>query len=115
VTNLPSDKTKKTISETNKEPEEQQSGWQIFLLGLLAGFTALLTPCVFPMIPMNVSFFTKQSKTKAEGIKNASIFSLSIIILYVSLGLLFTIAFGVDSLHAISTNFYFNLFLYIII
>jgi len=115
VTNLPSDKTKKTISETNKEPEEQQSGWQIFLLGLLAGFTALLTPCVFPMIPMNVSFFTKQSKTKAEGIKNASIFSLSIIILYVSLGLLFTIAFGVDSLHAISTNFYFNLFFFVLL
>jgi thiol:disulfide interchange protein DsbD len=82
-------------------PEGPQSGWQIFLLGLLAGFTALLTPCVFPMIPMNVSFFTKQSKTKAEGIKNASIFSLSIIILYVSLGLLFTIAFGLDSLHDI--------------
>ena len=96
-------------------PEEPQSGWQIFLLGLLAGFTALLTPCVFPMIPMNVSFFTKQSKTKAEGIKNASIFSLSIIILYVSLGLLFTIAFGVDSLHAISTNFYFNLFFFVLL
>ncbi len=95
--------------------EEPQSGWQIFLLGLLAGFTALLTPCVFPMIPMNVSFFTKQSKTKAEGIKNASIFSLSIIILYVSLGLLFTIAFGVDSLHAISTNFYFNLFFFVLL
>jgi len=108
------EKTEATVTETKTEipKEETQSSWQIFLLGLLAGFTALLTPCVFPMIPMNVSFFTKQSKTKAEGIKNASIFSLSIIVLYVSLGLIFTIAFGVDSLHAISTNFYFNLFFF---
>jgi thiol:disulfide interchange protein DsbD len=104
-----------TVSAQNNDnatSEEPQSGSQIFILGLLAGLAALLTPCVFPMIPMNVSFFTKRSKNKAEGIKNASIFSLSIIVLYVSLGLLFTMAFGTDALHALSTNFYFNLFFF---
>ena len=99
----------------NTNSEEPQSASQIFILGLLAGLAALLTPCVFPMIPMNVSFFTKRSKTKAEGIKNASIFSLSIIILYVSLGLLFTMAFGTDALHSLSTNFYFNLFFFVLL
>lgn len=60
----------------------------IFIAGLLGGFVALLTPCVFPMIPMTVSFFTKRSGSRRKGIMNAIIYALSIIIIYVSLGLL---------------------------
>ena len=68
-----------------------------------------MTPCVFPMIPMTVSFFTKQSKTKAQGIRNAIFYGLSIIVIYVLLGTLVTAVFGADALNALSTNVYFNI------
>lgn len=84
----------------------------IFLLGFIAGLAALLTPCVFPMIPMTVSFFTKRSKTRAEGIKNAFTYGLAIIIIYVTLGLGVTLVFGVDALNSFSTNVYMNLFFF---
>ena len=89
--------------------EEEKSLWRIFILAFLGGFAALLTPCVFPMIPMTVSFFTKQSKTKAEGKKNAILYGVSIILIYVILGSLVTGIFGADSLNALSTNVWFNL------
>jgi len=88
----------------NKEPESQKGLWSIFIIAFLSGFAALLTPCVFPMIPMTVSFFTKQSKTKALGIRNAIIYGISIILIYVILGLLVTWIFGADALNALSTN-----------
>ena len=75
----------------------------------MRGFVVLLTPCVFPMIPMTVSFFTKQSKTKAEGKKNAILYGVSIILIYVILGSLVTGVFGADLLNALSTNVWFNL------
>ncbi|MGA0434618.1 MAG: protein-disulfide reductase DsbD domain-containing protein [Flavobacteriales bacterium] len=84
----------------------------VFLLGMLLGFAAILTPCVFPMIPMTVSFFTKQSKTEREGIINALIYGFFIIFIYTGLGLLLTAFFGVDILNVISTDPYFNLFLF---
>ena len=96
-------------------PEKKDAWWVIFFLGCLAGFSALLTPCVFPMIPMTVSFFTKQSKTKKAGIRNAFIYSLSIIGIYTTIGILFTIIFGVDALHAMSTNVWFNLFFFLML
>lgn len=102
----------------NQAPAEDEAAnpwWIIFFLGFLAGFSALLTPCVFPMIPMTVSFFTKRSKTKREGIKNASIYSLSIITIYTTIGILFTLIFGVDALHAMSTNIWFNLFFFLML
>jgi thiol:disulfide interchange protein DsbD len=76
----------------------------IFIFGFLGGLLALLTPCVFPMIPLTVSYFTKRSKSRAEGIKNASIYSLSIILIYVALGLIVTKAFGADALNQLSTH-----------
>jgi thiol:disulfide interchange protein len=79
------------------------------------GFAALFTPCVFPLIPMTVSFFTKQSKTRAEGIRNALIYGASIIFIYTGLGLLLTAVFGVDVLNLISTDPYFNLFLFVLL
>jgi len=87
----------------------------IFLIAFLSGFAALLTPCVFPMIPMTVSFFTKQSKSKAAGIKNALIYGASIIIIYVALGWLVSFFFGADALNALSTNVWFNVFFFIIL
>ena len=80
----------------------------IFIIAFFSGFAALLTPCVFPMIPMTVSFFTKQSKSKAAGIRNAIIYGLSIIIIYVALGWLVSWVFGPSALNALSTNVWFN-------
>lgn len=87
----------------------------LFLLGMGLGFAALFTPCVFPLIPMTVSFFTKQSKTRAEGIRNALIYGASIIFIYTGLGLLLTAVFGVDVLNLISTDPYFNIGLFVLL
>lgn len=98
--------TKKKVVEEKKE--DKKGLWSIFFLAFLSGFAAILTPCVFPMIPMTVSFFTKQSKTKAEGKRNALFYGISIILIYVVLGLLVTWIFGADALNALSTNVWFN-------
>jgi thiol:disulfide interchange protein len=104
------------VTEINaEEKEEEKSLWGIFILAFLGGFAALLTPCVFPMIPMTVSFFTKQSKTKAAGIKNAFIYGISIIVIYVGLGMIITALFGIDSLNALSTNVWFNVIFFVIL
>jgi thiol:disulfide interchange protein DsbD len=79
------------------------------LAAFFSGFAALLTPCVFPMIPMTVSFFTKQSKNRAKGIKNAVFYGISIIVIYVALGSLITAIFGADSLNELSTSVVFNI------
>ena len=87
-------------SSDSKESKEDKSWIGIFIAGFLGGLLALLTPCVFPMIPLTVSFFTKQSKTKAKGVTNAIIYGLSIIGIYVLLGLVVTLSFGPDALNA---------------
>ena len=83
--------------------------WALFFIAFLSGFAALLTPCVFPMIPLTVSFFTKQSKTKARGIINAVIYGISIIVIYVALGVGVSSIFGADALNNMATNVYFNI------
>lgn len=102
-------KTEAKSKKEKKSKEDKKGLWTLFILSFFAGFAALLTPCVFPMIPMTVSFFTKQSKNKAVGIRNAIIFGLSIIVLYVLLGVVVTKIFGADSLNALATNVWFNL------
>lgn len=97
------------------EKKDSRGLISIFIIAFLSGFAALLTPCVFPMIPMTVSFFTKQSKTKAAGIRNALIYGFSIIIIYVLLGSIVTAVFGADSLNALSTNVWFNLIFFILL
>ncbi|TRX43020.1 protein-disulfide reductase DsbD family protein [Flavobacterium restrictum] len=97
------------IKTTTPKSDSQRGLWSIFFIAFLSGFAALLTPCVFPMIPMTVSFFTKQSKTRATGIRNAIIYGVSIIVIYVGLGLLVTWIFGADALNALSTNVWFNI------
>ena len=96
---------------------EQGSGlWMIFVLGFLGGLIALLTPCVFPMIPLTVSFFTKQSKTKAKGISNAALYGFFIVLIYFLLSLPFHLFDSVDSqiLNTIATNTWLNVFFFII-
>ncbi|WPO77031.1 protein-disulfide reductase DsbD family protein [Flavobacterium sp. KACC 22761] len=96
-------------------PAPARSLWSIFFFAFLGGFAALFTPCVFPMIPMTVSFFTKQSKSRAKGIRNAIIYGLSIIAIYVILGLIVTKIFGADALNALSTDVWFNLIFFVIL
>jgi thiol:disulfide interchange protein len=86
----------------------------IFIAGMLGGFLALLTPCVFPMIPLTVSFFTKRSGSRKKGMINALIYAASIIIIYVTLGLLVTIIFGSDALNDLASNGFFNMLFFII-
>ena len=108
------DTTKKAITSikdsNNIKPEKKdKSLWTLFILSFLGGFAAILMPCIFPMIPMTVSFFTKQSKSRAAGIKNAVIYGLSIIVIYVLLGSLITGIFGAEALNELSTSATFNL------
>ncbi|MAO33405.1 MAG: thiol:disulfide interchange protein [Flavobacteriales bacterium] len=95
--------------ENQQENEEKEGMWWLFFIAFMSGFAALLTPCVFPMIPMTVSFFTKQSKTKVEGIVNAIIYGISIMIIYVALGVGVSSIFGADALNNMATNVYFNI------
>ncbi|WBL26576.1 protein-disulfide reductase DsbD family protein [Zunongwangia sp. HGR-M22] len=109
---------KKDITKNDDEIEESESSeslWSIFILSFLGGFAALLTPCVFPMIPMTVSFFTKQSKSRASGIRNAIFYGLFIIVIYVILGSVVTGIFGADALNALSTNVWFNVIFFILL
>lgn len=108
-------KTETKIAVAQPKKESQRGLWSIFFIAFLSGFAALLTPCVFPMIPMTVSFFTKQSKTKAAGIRNAIIYGISIIVIYVLLGVLVTWIFGADALNALSTNVWFNIIFFILL
>jgi thiol:disulfide interchange protein len=103
------------VNEVPSKPEKQRGLWSIFFIAFLSGFAALLTPCVFPMIPMTVSFFTKQSRNRAAGIRNAIIYAISIILIYVILGLLVTWIFGADALNALSTNVWFNIIFFILL
>ena len=95
--------------------KSQKELWTIFIIAFLSGFAALLTPCVFPMIPMTVSFFTKQSKNKAAGIKNAIIYGICIIVIYVLLGTAVTGIFGADALNALATNVWFNIIFFLLL
>ena len=89
--------------------------WWIFIKGLLGGFIALLTPCVWPIIPMTVSFFLKKSKNKKKGILDASLFGVSIIFIYLFLGIVITLIFGASALNSLSTNAVFNIFFFLLL
>ena len=92
-----------------------QSLWMIFLLGILGGLVALITPCVWPIIPMTVSFFLKRSDDKKKGIKDAIIYGISIVIIYLALGLTVTALFGASALNDLSTNAVFNVFFFLML
>ena len=84
--------------------------WFVWITGLLGGFLALLTPCVWPIIPMTVSFFLKRNKSRRKAVHEALTYALGIVVIYVTLGLLVTALFGANALNAMSTNAWFNIF-----
>ena len=96
------------------DTEVKQGHWGVFLEGMGWGFLALLMPCIFPMIPLTVSFFIKQSKTRAEGVSKAVTYGISINVIYVALGLLITVIAGPDALNAMATDPWFNLFFFVL-
>lgn len=102
------------IQELNAYGEttsQQDRSWiYIFFAGLIGGLLALFTPCVWPIIPMTVSFFLKRSKDKKKGIRDAWTYGASIVVIYVLLGLAITLIFGASALNALSTNAVFNIF-----
>ena len=112
-------KEKTKVIEDNKDDDSSSPGskglWTIFFIAFLSGFAALLTPCVFPMIPLTVSFFTKQSENRAAGIKNAIIYGIFIVVIYVLLGSVIVGIFGADSLNALSTNVWFNIIFFLLL
>ncbi len=115
TTNSTADST--STADFNKQflqPNDGVCGWEIFFGGFLGGLLALLTPCVFPMIPLTVSFFTKRTKDKKKGIANALIYALSIIVIYVFLGFTITKLLGSDALNDMASNVYFNMGFFII-
>ena len=103
------------VTPVQSKPEEQKGLLTIFFLAFLGGLAALLTPCVFPMIPMTVSFFTKHSGTRQKGIANAIFYGVSIILIYVVLGLIIVGVFGAEALNALSTGVTFNIIFFIIL
>jgi thiol:disulfide interchange protein DsbD len=103
---------RKAAKSANEKPKTL---WEIFLLGLVGGFTAVILPCIYPLLPLTVSFFTKKSGSRAKGVFQSSIYGLSIIIIYVSLGMIITIIFGSDALNALATNGIFNIFFFLLL
>ena len=107
--------TKDRYAEGQKTIDQNSDGrslWLIFILGLLGGLLAIFTPCVWPIIPMTVSFFLKRTD---KGAQNAILYGLSIIVLYVGLGLLVTIIFGASALNELSTNAAVNIFFFLLL
>ncbi len=89
--------------------------WYIFVLGFLGGLVALCTPCVWPIIPMTVSFFLKRSKDRTKGIRDAITYGISIVVIYVGLGLIITSIFGANALNDLSTNAVFNILFFLML
>ena len=92
-----------------------QSWFYIFFAGFIGGLLALFTPCVWPIIPMTVSFFLKRSKDKKKGIRDAWTYGASIVVIYVTLGLAITLIFGASALNALSTNAVFNILFFLML
>ena len=104
------------LQKFNGNPDQNRSLFYIFLMGFLGGLLALFTPCVWPIIPMTVSFFLKRSKDdKRKGIRDAITYGISIIVIYLALGLLITALFGASSLNALATNAVFNIFFFLLL
>ncbi len=104
-----------TANSANTPSSATHSLWYIFIGGFLGGLLALLTPCVWPMIPLTVSFFLKKSSSRKDSIGSALLYGFSIIIIYLLLGLIITIAFGASSLNAMSTNAVFNIIFFLML
>jgi len=104
---------KATVKPVAKE--KPKTLWQIFLEGFAGGFTALLMPCIYPLLPLTVSFFTKKGGTRSKAVFQSLVYGASIIVIYVALGLLITLLFGSDALNSLSTNGVFNIFFFLLL
>jgi thiol:disulfide interchange protein DsbD len=118
----PLDKSSKEYHWRNVEEElkgfneeESSSLWMLFVLGFGGGLIALLTPCVWPIIPMTVSFFLKRSKERSKAIREAMIYGVSIVVIYLVLGIVVTLIFGAGALNALATNAVFNIFFFLML
>ncbi|WP_421941860.1 protein-disulfide reductase DsbD family protein [Pedobacter sp.] len=109
------DSVKAVGASVSKAESGKLTLWETFIKGLLFGFAAILMPCIFPMLPLTVSFFTKKAGSKSKAVGQAIIYGISIIVIYVALGMLVTIAFGSDALNALSTNGIFNAFFFLML
>lgn len=89
--------------------------FSVFAAGFIAGLIAFLLPCIFPMVPLTVSYFTKRAETKGKGIQGAVIYGVSIIVIYVLLGLLITVIFGASALNELATDGFFNVFIFLVL
>lgn len=96
-------------------PAASNSLWSLLILGFLGGLAALLTPCVWPMVPMTLSFFLKKGKATARSKRDALIYGLSIVVIYLVLGLAVTLIFGAGSLNALSTSALFNILFFLLL
>ncbi|RYF99951.1 MAG: hypothetical protein EOO07_36095, partial [Chitinophagaceae bacterium] len=108
-------KTLPAAQPTSAEGPIKVSLWMTFLLGILSGLAAFIMPCIFPMVPLTVSFFTKRAETKGKGIKAAMLYGLSIIAIYVGLGMIITLIWGGAALNELSTDGFFNVFIFLIL
>ncbi|MBE9597899.1 protein-disulfide reductase DsbD [Pedobacter sp. MC2016-24] len=95
--------------------EKDKTLWETFIAGLVGGFLAFLMPCIFPMVPLTISYFTKRAGSKGKGIGQALIYGLSIIVIYVAFGLLITVIFGSAGLNALSASGLFNFLFFILL
>lgn len=100
---------------TKSQGNEERSLWAIFIAGLVGGFAAFLMPCIYPMVPLTTSFFTKQSGSRSKGIWNAIVYGVSIIVIYVALGMVITLIFGASALNQAASSAWFNLAFFVII
>lgn len=105
----------KKAGKTADKKAAQQTLWAIFLTGMAGGFAALFMPCIFPMLPFTVSYFTKKNHSRARAIRSAMFYGISIIVIYVVLGLIITIAFGPDALNSLATNGVFNMLFFLLL
>jgi len=100
---------------TSKGHDAPKTLWGIFIAGLLGGFAAFLMPCIYPMVPLTVSFFTKKGGSRSKGILNSVLYGLCIIFIYVFIGILITLIFGPSALNGLATNGIFNFFFFLML
>jgi thiol:disulfide interchange protein len=98
-----------------KETEKPKTLWQIFIAGLIGGFAALIMPCIYPLLPLTVSFFTKKAGSRRKAIWHSVIYGVSIIVIYVTLGLIISLIFGSDALNSLATSGIFNMFFFLLL
>jgi len=108
-------KNDKPELKTSSSAEKEKTLWETFIAGLVGGFLAFLMPCIFPMVPLTISYFTKRAGSRQKGIGQALIYGLSIIVIYVAFGLLITLIFGSSGLNAFSSSGIFNFFFFILL